>query len=117
MEGGGAISPFCFHAISMAGKLLCVKGLYLLLLQIVIASAAAAKEPVPKVMLGEWAKNGRCDLPSDRLLVTDTTVSLGTGEPRKVVYSSHDGPGGRGALRWEEEGVVANMRPRLMSSR
>jgi hypothetical protein len=73
------------------------------------AALLADQQPVPAPVLGVWAKDGRCTVPSDRLIITPTATTMGEGKPEAMKYAPEDGPGGRGALHWATEGVVSNL--------
>lgn len=68
-------------------------------------------QSIPKGMMGEWAKDGKCTVPSERLVITESTATLGIGEPQTIAYNPEDGPGGnRRALHWSgAEGLVSNL--------
>jgi hypothetical protein len=70
---------------------------------------AAAAEQIPREMQGTWAKDGKCAVAAERLVITATTATFGAGEPQNVGYAPHDGPGGRSALKWMTQGVVSNI--------
>lgn len=71
-------------------------------------SSQAAADPAPPAMLGTWAKDGKCSLPSERMFVTPTTVTMGEGKPSAIVFYSHE-VSGRPTFRWAAEGEVANV--------
>ncbi len=69
-------------------------------------SLQAATDPVPQRMLGTWAKDGKCALPSERLVITQTTATFGGGHSMEIEFHA-DEFDGRGALRWKGEGTLA----------
>lgn len=71
-------------------------------------SLQAAADPAPPAMLGTWAKDGKCLLPSERMVVTATTVTTREGKPASIVFYSHE-VSGRPTFRWLAQGEVANV--------
>ena len=71
-------------------------------------SSPAIADPAPQAMLGTWARDGKCSLPSERLVVTPTTVTMGEGKPAAIVFYSHE-VSGYPTFRWAAQGEVANV--------
>jgi len=59
-------------------------------------------------MLGTWARDGKCSLPAERMVVTPTTVTMGEGKPASIVFYSHE-VSGRPTFRWVAQGEVSNV--------
>ncbi len=78
------------------------------LIAVLMASSQAAADSAPNAMLGTWAKDGKCSLPSERLVVTPTTVAMGEGKPAAIVFYTHE-VSGRPTFRWAVQGEVANV--------
>ena len=68
----------------------------------------AAAQPAAQEMMGTWAKDGKCSVPSERLVVTPTTVTVGEGKPAAIVFYSHE-VSGRPTFRWAAQGEVSNV--------
>lgn len=67
-----------------------------------------AAEPAAQEMMGTWAKGGKCSVPSERLVVTATTVTMGEGRPAEIAFYTHE-VSGRQTLRWKAQGEVAHI--------
>ncbi|WP_425065213.1 hypothetical protein [Reyranella sp.] len=78
------------------------------LIAVVTASSQAAADPAPQAMLGTWAKDGKCSLPSERMAVTPTTVTMGEGKPSAIVFYRHE-VSGFPTFRWTAQGEVAHV--------
>jgi hypothetical protein len=76
----------------------------MLLLGVLLATVL---HPIPSAMLGTWS-SGSCSDPSKLLLITATTVKMGTGPAASVVYVPDDDGAGNGAIHWTAEGSVDN---------
>lgn len=70
--------------------------------------AQAAAQPADQEMMGTWAKDGKCSFPSERLVVTPTTVTMGEGRPAEIAFYTHE-VSGRQTLRWKAQGEVAHI--------
>jgi|GEM_PF-906253 len=68
----------------------------------------AVADPAPEAMLGTWAKDEKCSVPSERLVVTPTTVAMGEGRPAEITFYTHEASG-RQTLRWKAQGEVAHI--------
>ena len=68
----------------------------------------AVADPAPQAMLGAWAKDGKCSLPSERMVVTPTTVTMGEGKPAAIVFYRHE-VSGFPTFRWTAQGEVAHV--------
>ena len=86
-----------------------MRGTALLFAAALAPALAAAAEPIPREMQGTWARNGKCAVVAERLVVTATTATFGTNALEAVGHVPDDGPNGRSALRWLTEGVVSNI--------
>jgi hypothetical protein len=80
---------------------------------ILICSAALADDrrlhpagDVPASMQGTWGKNGRCDVPPDRLTITSTIAGWAEGYSGAVTYSADER-----AIHWDEEYETDNFVP------
>jgi hypothetical protein len=71
-------------------------------------SSHAMADPAPREMMGTWAKDGKCSVPSERLVVTPTTVTMGEGRPAEIAFYTHE-VSGRQTLRWKAQGEVAHI--------
>ena len=86
-----------------------MRGTALLFAAALAPALAAAAEPIPREMQGTWAKDGKCAVAAERLVITATTATFGTNAPEAVGYAPQDGPEGRSALKWMTEGIVSNI--------
>ncbi|KAF0105659.1 MAG: hypothetical protein FD144_297 [Rhodospirillaceae bacterium] len=68
----------------------------------------AAAEPAAQEMMGTWAKDGKSSFPSERLVVTPTTVRMGEGRPAEIAFYTHE-VSGRQSLRWKAQGEAAHL--------
>lgn len=68
----------------------------------------ASAEPAVQEMMGTWAKDGKCSVPSQRLVVTPITVTMGEGRPAEIAFYTHE-VSGRQTLRSKAQGEVAHI--------
>src|SRR5437763_4310396 len=66
-------------------------------------SAAALGEPVPREMLGLWAKDGNCGSVRDHMRGTAASVKSGRHKPQAIVYYPNDDWLGRGTGHCSQE--------------
>ena len=61
-------------------------------------------EPVPQKMQGVWAKSRKCQVQSDRLVVTSTSIQFDAQKPFEVRYFPNHNSAGDGQL-WTNDGT------------
>lgn len=84
------------------------RGVVPVVVTVLVWSSHAIADPAPQAMLGTWAEDGKCSLPSERLVVTPTTVTVGEGKPASILFYIHE-VSGRPTFRWAAQGEVANV--------